>query len=321
MQHLSTFTSRVQTTDGTRHAITAAGALVLCCAQCIAAHAQSLEPRSYSNSPVGTNFLLVGAAYSQGDVALDPSVPIEDLNAKVYSSFVGYARTIGLGSQSGQIAVLVPYGHVDANGLVEGRARSATRTGFGDAGIRLSANLFGAPALSAEEFRTYRQDTIAGLSLLVTAPTGQYYSDKLINIGTNRWSFKPEAGISKALGSWIVESAAAVTFFTANHEFFPGASRREQDPLYSVRGHVIYNLRPGMWASLDATYYTGGRTTVNDVSKNDLQQNWRWGATFALPVDRRNALKLFFNSGLFSRLGENFTTVGVVWQYRWAAGL
>jgi hypothetical protein len=241
-----------------------------------AVNAQSLEPRSYSNTPVGTNFLLVGTAYSQGDVALDPSAPLKDVDAKLYSAFVGYAHTISLGGQSGQLALLVPLAHLDASGSVEEQARSVTRTGAGDLGIRLGANLYGAPALSAKEFAAYRQDTIVGVGLLITVPTGQYYSDKLVNLGTHRWSFKPEVGISKAFGNWILEGAGAATFFTTNEEFFPGASTREQAPLYSVQGHAIYTFRSGMWAALDATYYSGGRTTVNGVLNEDLQQNSRW---------------------------------------------
>jgi hypothetical protein len=254
-------------------------------------------------------------------VTLDPSLPIEDVNAGVYLGLIGYARTLSLWGQSGQIGLLVPYAHVDASGLVEGQARSASRTGFGDPGFRLTANLYGAPALSPEEFAAYRQDTIIGVSLVVTAPWGQYYPDKLINLGTNRWSFKTEVGISKALGDWIVEGAAAATFFTTNDEFYPGTSTREQDPLYSLQGHVVYNFRPGMWAALDTTYYKGGRTTVNGVINNDLQENWRWGGTLALPVDRRNSVKVFFASGVFTRTGTDFTTVGATLQYRWGAGM
>jgi hypothetical protein len=304
-----------------RHALIAAAALALTSVGSGAARAQSLEPRAYSNSPVGTNFLVAGVTYSQGDVTVDPSLPIEDANAKVYSSFVGYARTLNLWGQSGQLGLLLPYARVNANGLVEAQPTSVSRTGFGDPGLRLSANLYGAPALSPEEFAAYHQDTIVGVSLLVTAPWGQYYRDKLVNIGTNRWLFRPEVGVSKALGKWIVEGAAAATFFTTNDEFYPGTSTREQDPLYSLQGHVVYTFSPGTWAALDATYYSGGRTTVNGEIKNDLQQNLRWGGTFALPVDRRNSVKVSFTTGAFTRTGTDFTTVGAAWQYRWGAGM
>jgi hypothetical protein len=72
-----------------------------------------------------------------------------------------------------------------------------------------------------EDFPTYRQDVIVG-HLQVTAPLGQYDSDKLVNIGTNRWSFKPELGLSKALGPLTLELLPSVTFFTDNNDFFGG---------------------------------------------------------------------------------------------------
>jgi hypothetical protein len=120
------------------------------------------------------------------------------------------------------------------------------------------------------------------------------------------------------MGQWIVESAAAATFFTTNDEFYPGSSTREQDLLYSLQGHLVYNFRPRMWTAFNVTYYTGGRTTVNGVHNDDLQQSWRYGATFALPVNGRSSLKLALNTGAATRTGTDFTTVAVAWQHFWS---
>jgi len=285
------------------------------------ARAQQMEPRSYANAPIGLNFLIAGYQYSWGDVLFDPSLPVNNADAKVNSLVLGYSRVLDFWGQSGTLAVVVPYAWLSANGEVEGDAKSVTRTGFGDLGLRWSVNLLGAPAQSLEEFREYQQDTIVGASLTVTAPTGQYDSTKLVNIGTNRWSFKPEVGVSKALGSWILEADAAVTFYTDNNESFPGSSVRQQDPLYALQAHVIYTFNPKLWGALDATYYFGGRTSVNGNLNDNLQSNTRWGATLAQSIDVRSSIKLFFNSGVYARTGTDFTTVGIAWQYRWGAGL
>ncbi|HYS50449.1 MAG TPA: transporter, partial [Burkholderiales bacterium] len=201
-----------------------------------------------------------------------------------------------------------------------GQESSATRSGMADPVLRLAINLIGAPALSPEKFREYRQDTIVGTSLVVSAPWGQYDGTKLVNIGTNRWSYKPEIGVSQGLGAWILEGAFGVTFFSDNDDFFGGQTRK-QDPLYAVQGHVIYAFNPGLWAALNSTYYAGGRTAVNGVLNNDLQQNSRWGATLSKSVDRRNSFKLYFSSGASARTGTNFTTLGFAWQHAWGAGL
>ena len=281
--------------------------------------AQQLEPRAYSNLPVGLNFLLAGYAYSQGDVLLDPSLPVANASAKVNSLVLGYLRSLDFRGNSGSIALVLPYAGVSASGDLEGQTSSVTRSGLADPLLRLAVNLYGAPALSAEQFRAYRQDTIAGASLAVTAPAGQYDGTKLVNVGTNRWSFKPEVGASQALGPWILEGSFGVTYFTDNDDFF-GGHRRKQSPLYAAQAHLIYSFNPGLWAALNATYYAGGRTSVDGALNNDLQQNWRWGGTLSKSVDPRNSVKLYFSSGATARTGTNFQTVGIGWQHIWDGG-
>jgi len=284
------------------------------------ANAQALEPRAYANAPVGLNFLILGYAYQQGDVLLDPSVPLEDTSVEIHSSVLAYVRSIDVWGKSGKIDMIIPYAWLSGKGKVEGEGRSRRVSGFADPALRFSVNLYGAPSLSLEEFKSYRQDTILGVSLQVTMPFGQYDSDKLANIGTNRWSFKPEVGISQALGRWTLEGSAGVTIYTKNDDFF-GGKTREQDPIYSLQGHLIYNFPRGIWAALNTTYYTGGRTTIDGVEGNDLQKNWRFGATLALPISLHHSIKLYASTGVYTRTGDEFDLVGIAWQYRWGAGL
>ena len=284
------------------------------------AAAQTMEPLSYSNAPIRLNFLIVGYSHQWGNVLVDPSLPVRDVEASVDAGNLAYSRIIDAWGQSGSLAMVVPYAWLSASGEVFEQARSTSRTGLADTSMRLSVNLYGAPALSLQEFRKYQQDTIVGVSLFVTVPTGQYDPSRLINIGTNRWSFKPELGVSKALGAWTLEAAAGVTFYTDN-DAFAGNGVRRQDPLYSVQWHAIYNFNPKLWAALDGTYYTGGRTTVNGVLGDDLQSNSRWGGTLAYSIDRLNSLKLYYSSGLAARTGTDFQIVGLAWQHRWGLGL
>jgi len=284
------------------------------------AAAQTMEPMSYSNAPIGLNFLIAGYSHQWGHVLADPSLPVRDVEASVDAGNLAYSRIIDVLGQSGSLAMVVPYAWLSASGEVFEQARSTSRTGLADTSMRLSVNLYGAPALSLQEFAKYQQDTIVGVSLFVTAPTGQYDPNRLINIGTNRWSFKPELGVSKALGAWTLEAAAGVTFYTDN-DAFAGDGVRRQDPLYSVQGHAIYNFNPRLWAALDGTYYTGGRTTVNGVIGDDLQRNSRWGGTLAYSINRLNSLKLYYSSGLAARTGTDFQIVGLAWQHRWGLGL
>ena len=224
------------------------------------------------------------------------------------------------GGSPAKFDAIVPYTWLSGTADYQGQPIERTVNGSANSMFRLSINLYGAPALPLKEFVDWEQDLIIGASLQVSAPWSQYDPSRIVNIGTNRWSFKPEIGISKAAGPWTLEAQAAATIFTDNDDFY-GGNTRSQDPLYSLQGHVIYSLRSGIWVSVDATYFTGGRTTVNGVLNNDLQQNWRLGATLALPVDRLNSVKLYASSGVAARTGNNYDLIGIAWQYRWGGGL
>jgi len=71
---------------------------------------------------------------------------------------------------------------------------------------------------------------------------------------------------------------------------------------------------------LNSTYYTGGRTTVNDVQNDDRQENVRLGITVALPLGRHFSLRLYGSSGVYTRTGTNFDAAGLALTYRWGGG-
>jgi len=284
-----------------------------------AAWAQDIEPRAYSNAPIGVNFLIAGYAYTRGGLSFD-TLPITDAHLTTSNAVLAYARVFELFGQSAKVDAIVPYTRLRGSAAYLGDPIERDVDGFTNPAFRVSVNLYGAPALTLKEFAGWQQDLIVGASLRVTVPWGQYDDTRLVNIGTNRWSFKPEVGVSKALGPWTLEVTGAVTFFTDNDDFYGGRTRA-QDPLYSAQVHAIYSFASGIWGSLDATYFTGGRTTLDGTRNADLQQNWRIGGTIALPLDRQNSIKLYASSGVSSRTGNDYDLAGIAWQYRWGGGL
>ena len=284
------------------------------------ADAQDIEPRAYSNAPIGVNFLVAGYAYTQGALSFDPALSLTDADLRTNNAVIGYARVLNLGGKSGIFDVTLPYTFLSGEAIYEGEPVERQVDGMSNPAFRLSWNFYGAPAMGLGEFRTWQQDLVIGASLRVSAPWSQYDSSRLVNIGTNRWSFKPELGISKTLGQWTVEGQLAATIYTENDDFF-GGNTRKQDPIYSAQAHTIYGFKSGKWASFDLTWFGGGRTTFNGVDKQDLQQNWRLGATFAVPVNRKNSVKFYASSGVSDRTGNSYDLIGIVWQYRWGGGL
>lgn len=282
-------------------------------------HAQELEPRAYVNTPVGLNFLIAGYGYLENGVPDDASVPLRDAKVQTHATVFAYVRSLDVWGKSGKFIAILPYAWTSGSATIAEQPRQRDVSGFGDPRFRFSVNLYGAPALSLKEFADYKQDVIVGASLLVSTPGGQYDSSRLLNIGTNRWSVRPEVGISKALGPVTLELATGVTLYTDNGNFL-GGKTLERDPIYSVEGHLVYNFGRGAWGAVDGTYYTGGRTTVAGVSGNDRQENVRVGVTLALPVDRHNSIKLYGSVGAYTRTGTDFDAVGIAWQYLWGGG-
>ena len=45
------------------------------------------------------------------------------------------------------------------------------------------------------------------------------------------------------------------------------------------------------------------------------------GLTLALPINRYNSIKLYANTGVYTKTGGDFDTLGIVRQFRWGSGL
>lgn len=278
--------------------------------------AQEMEPRAYSPAPVGAQFVLAAYGHQSGDVLLDSSLPLRDVKVGLNVATLGYGRTFNLAGKQTNVAVLVPYIWGNASGTVFEENVNVRRSGGGDLRLRFSTLLVGGDALRPKEFATRKPGMIVGASLSIIAPTGQYDPARLVNPGSNRWAFKPEVGVSKPRGRWTMELMGGTWLFTPNRDFFGGA-RREQKPLLSLQGHVIYTLRPRMWVSVNGTYFAGGRTEINGSINEDRQRNARVGATFSFPLTRQQSLKLAWAKGVTTRIGGDLNMFVAGWQYAW----
>jgi hypothetical protein len=281
--------------------------------------AQDLEPRAYSASPSGMNFLVAAFAHSTGDVITDPSLPISNVSAKVNGFALGYGRTFALWGRQALVTMALPYAWGEVEGDVGEERRRVTRSGLADLKAKLSVNLYGNPALSPEEFARRRsRGLLVGASLALSAPTGQYDPTRLINLGTNRWAFKPELGMSVPWKNFDFEAYAGVVFFTRNPSFYPaGSVTRQQDPLATVQVHASYTFRPGLWLALDGTWYGGGAAHINGGPATGRQNSSRIGGTLSVPISKAQALKFAYSTGASVRTGQNFDVFSAAWQIRW----
>jgi hypothetical protein len=282
------------------------------------ASAQELEPRAYSQSPTGANFLVLGFGDISGSVVFDPTLPISNVHAQFYDPVAGLGRTFGLFGRQALVTAAWPYVWGSVQGQVFEQQHNITRSGLADLRLKFSINLHGSPALTPQEFaKRGRQRLIVGTSLSITAPASQYDPTKLVNLGTNRWAFKPELGLSYPWRRWYFDAYGGVWFFTENNAFYPRRSTRRQDPLSSFQAHISYTFRPRMWLAFDSTWYGGGATSVNGGPLTGRQSNSRGGLTLSLPMGKRQSLKVAYSRGAIVRSGQSFSSFGVSWQFLW----
>ncbi len=281
---------------------------------------QELEPAAYKVVPINANLFQFGYVLAVGDVNFNPALPVEDAEATINSMTAMYGRTLSFFGRSANFGIVAPItvGHLE--GIYIGEFTEVDRTGLRDPMLRLAVNLYGGPAMELKEFASYKPKTNVGASIRILAPLGEYDSSKLINLGTNRWSFKPEIGVTRALGKWSLEFYAGVWLFTDNTDFF-GGKTREQDPIGSFQWHTLYTFKPGMWLALDLNYYNGGTTKVDGLENLDLQQNSRAGLTFMLPLNRRNSLRFAYSRGARTTIGAAFDAFAMGYSYVWGGGL
>ena len=275
---------------------------------CQQASAQEIEARAYSNAPIGINFVSGGIAQAKSG------------SYTLTTEAASLTRIINVFGQSGRISLLLPYAQLSGTGSLGPQNVNASAEGLSDPVVKISANLYGAPALSLEEFNNYKQDLIIGTSLAASIPWGQYNSEQMLNVGANRSLIQPAIGASQAVGPWRLELAGMATIYTSNTSFL-GSNTLSQNPIYSSEAHAIYYFQNTAYISADATYFMGGQKYVNGTAISGSQENWRFGSTFSYPINKHNSIRLTGSKGVYSNTNTDYTALGISWQYRWGGGL
>ena len=284
----------------------------------VGALAQELTPRAYWPAPKGTKVVTFAYQYSTGDILFDPSLPVVGVDSRLNLTQFSYLQTVNIAGRTANFQFSVPYSWGTTEGEVAGSERSRYAAGWSDARARLSVNLLGAPTMDPAAFQRLRADPepIVGVSLMVSAPTGRYDENEVINVGSNRWAIKPAIGYIHPLKrKWLTEFELGLWVFGDNDEFL--GRTREQNPVAEGEFHLIKRVRPGFWFSFDLNYYYGGRTTVDGNLNADLQRNSRAGFTMTFPWKRHHAIRGSFSTGTVTSSGGDFDLFSIVYVYLW----
>ena len=283
-------------------------------------YAQFTDPHTYDNAPIGTNQLELAYAFSRANASIDTSLIVTGARVDLNQGSIGYTRYFGLMHRLFWVKASLPLAGL--NGSISGTKIQGSAIGTGDTSYQITGLLKGGPALSEAQFENYKPTTTVGMSLTITAPTGLYNSDKVLNLGSGRWSFKPEFAVAHPFGpeqKWEVEGYANTYFFTDNTSYH-GVEILRQEPVPGVEGHISYSFVNSLWVSLDTRYSFRGVTFVNGVNQNNSQHNFSLGSELNISFNARNSLVFEFDKALVHQNGPALTGLAVKYNFTWGKG-
>ena len=282
--------------------------------------AQDLEPRRWTPLPAGTTIFGIGYGHTSGDVGFDPLLEIEDTKVKRDSLIMSYTRYFALAGKLARFDAFLPFQKAKWDGLLSGETASVQRNGLGDPRFRLSINLLGAPTPGSEVSDDSKKpiNTVVGAAIAVGVPWGEYHEEKLLNLGTNLYTIRPQIGVVHTHGSWSYELTGSIFFFTDNDRFFDG-KKLEIDPFYAAQAHIIHVFKPGVWGSLSAGYGQGGASKVNGVSRDDEREGLISALSFGIPVAANQGVTfgyIWAKTKTDTEPRSNTNTFAVAWAIR-----
>jgi hypothetical protein len=283
-------------------------------------YAQFTDPRTYDNAPVGVNQFELDYAYTRSDASIDTSLVVAGAKFNLNVGVIDYARYFGFLRRMAWVEASVPIAGL--SGSITGTNISGSTNGAGDSSYQVAMLLKGGPALSETQFATYKPVITVGLSLTVTAPTGQYDPGKLLNLGSDRWSFKPEVAVSLPFGrdqKWELNGYANAYFFTDNTSY-RGVEVLRQEPIPGLEGHLSYSFSDNLWASFDTRYSQRGKTFVDDADQLNSQQNFTVGTELNVSVSSHSAFVFEFAKPVVHKNGPTYTGFAVKYSYSWSRG-
>jgi hypothetical protein len=280
--------------------------------------AQDIEPRRWTNLPLGVQAAGVGYVYSFGNVFFDPLLEVKDATVTAHTVVFSYVYPFRIGEKFARVDLFIPFSNALWEGLLQGEAVSAHRIGLVDPRVRISYHILGPTALNLKELREYLTEhpvyTTLGASLAISLPLGQYSEDKLINLGLNQFVLRPQIGVSHNWGLWSVEFDVSAYVYTKNDNFFNDGTK-DQKPLFATQGHLIKRFSSGIWASVSSGYGLGGSSRINRLSKDDERSNLLNSASLGFTIRKSQSAKVvYIYSKTLTDVGANTNSIVLAWS-------
>jgi len=259
-------------------------------------------PRMYWNAPVGTNILQAYFWTASGNsISPENTQPQIDFDTDINIGVLGYNRILDIAGHSAIATAVITGGKV--SGSLLGNTLSSS-SGLGDLYLQGVVNIFGAPALSAEAFATYKQESVLSLLVGVTVPTGAYHNHRALNLGANRWNMRIGLPFMQTLGEWLpgsittFEVLPSVWFYGDNDDYTSLGLNLEQDPMYTLEAHVTQDITPTLFVSLDYFVQRVGDSTINGITQNSANTSDSLGLTVGYMLNAQTQFQLRYAAAL-----------------------
>jgi len=296
------------------------GCILLVCLY--STQASATDPRAYVNLPLGTSLTQLGYGTVSSDTSIDvnvaPALTDVELTVDMDLWFYRYAYFFEVAGQTAGVSIFGAYSKVDAE---LGPFSNDDSWGWTDPTILFGMPLFGSPALSPEEFGSYHLDQSLVLVLYLTIPSGDYDRDSIINLGENRWAFKPELAYNLAIGEHGVGGQfnlyANATMYTLNDEaggsaLATGDQLLSQDPKFGLEGYYSYDFNRAIWGSAGLIWTFGGQQYIDGEKQGEEEDLTNLALSLNGMVSPQNMLTLSYNHKLTSDNTDQTT-----WLLRW----
>jgi hypothetical protein len=212
----------------------------------------------------------------------------------------GYAHTFALADRSAMAAVILPMGRISGDVTAAGKAYSQSTNGFGDPMLEFDIAVLGPAAQkSIPDALRYEPGFSVDLLADLAIPVGEYNSSQPLNLGQNRWYGRLGAPVVWQLGPWVpgrrttLEFLPAVWMFGTNNNYV--GQTMKTDPLFQLDAHLTRDFTESLWGALDASWYNGGKATINGVEGKKLN-NWGFGLTLGYQINDNVALTVGYKS-------------------------
>jgi hypothetical protein len=204
-------------------------------------------------------------------------------------------------------------------GLASG---SQSSSGFGDPSVQLDVNLFGTPPLiSTVDLVNYEPTWTLDAAVMLAFPIGEYDSDKLVNIGQNRWygrialPFKYHFRVFDPGRMSSFELTPSVWLFAENGDFM--GETLKNDPLWQIEAHLTHDFTRSFFGSLDLLYRGGFQSEIDGVEVGDELDVGDLGFTLNYQITDNFTMRASYAYNLFGDSNLDNSLIRIQCVYAW----